>query len=100
MEREPKQPTLFEGGMLFDGETFDPALDEKRLKSLLGRVFEYMRKGEWHTLYEIKMNCKGSEAGVSARLRDLRKQRFGSYTVERRRVHKGLWQYRLKGAGK
>lgn len=80
---------------LFDGETYDPALDEDRLASLLGRVWAAMAKGGWWTLTRLRDQCGGSEASVSARIRDLRKRRFGSHFVERRRVVGGLWEYRL-----
>jgi hypothetical protein len=80
----------------FDGETFDPALDGKRLTSQLERVRELMKDGKWHSLAYISMDIGGSEASVSARLRDLRKVRFGGHTVERMRVKEGLWVYRLK----
>jgi hypothetical protein len=86
------QPTLF------DGATFDPALDGDRLRILLGRVYALMRDGEWRTLPAIAECCGGTEASVSARLRDLRKERFGAYRVERRRVapaEAGLFEYRL-----
>jgi hypothetical protein len=84
------------GPVSFDGRTFDPALDEERLKNLLGRVWNFMQGGGWHTLAEIQSKCGGTEASVSARLRDLRKERFGSYTIKRRRVSGGLWEYRME----
>lgn len=96
MNDDPKQPSLFDEPVYFDGETYDPALDKNRLKTLLGRVFDFMGDYRWHTLGEIQRSCGGSEAGVSARLRDLRKARFGSYTVHRKRVDEGLWVYQLK----
>jgi len=37
----------------------------------------------------------GSEASVSARLRDLRKAKFGAHTIERQRVSAGLFRYRM-----
>ena len=83
---------------VFDGVTYDPALDADRLRILLGRVYAFMRDGEWRTLAEIAAACGGTEASVSARLRDLRKERFGAYAVERRRVgqpDRGLFEYRL-----
>lgn len=81
----------------FDGSTCDPALDADRLETLLGRVLDLTSDGRWRTLREIAKSCGGSEASVSARLRDLRKARFGGYTVERRRVvgANGLWEYRV-----
>ena len=82
-------------GVYFDGVTYDPANDEKRLEKLLGRVWAFMGDRCWHTLAEIRAACGGSEASVSARLRDLRKERFGAYTIERRRQGKGLWVYRM-----
>ena len=39
---------------MMDGKTFDPALDFKRLEGLLGRVFQVMTDGKWHTLAGLK----------------------------------------------
>ena len=80
----------------FDGATYDPALDEDRLRTLLGRVYQYLRYGGWVTLHEVAECCGGSEAGVSARIRDLRKAKFGGYTIARRRVDGGLFEYRME----
>ena len=80
---------------MFGGETYDPALDGDRLRAQLARVKRLMRDGHWRTLADIAVVARGSEAGVSARLRDLRKQKFGGHTVERRRLFGGLHEYRL-----
>jgi hypothetical protein len=80
----------------FDGRTYEPALDHKRLTGQLGRVYETISDGIWRSLGELAMQADGTEASVSARLRDLRKPRFGSHTIDRRRVGtSGLFQYRL-----
>lgn len=79
----------------FDGETYNPARDEARLTSQLDRVYAVMTDGRWRYLSEIAERVDGSEASVSARLRDLRKPRFGGYTIERRYVADGLWEYRM-----
>ena len=82
----------------FGGATFDAHDDGERLASLLDRVRELMADGEWRTLREIAVECSGSEAGVSARLRDLRKPAFGGVEVERRRRGEpanGLHEYRV-----
>jgi hypothetical protein len=60
------------------------------------RVYKLMTDGAWHTLPELAKAVQGSEAGVSARLRDLRKARFGGHVVDKRRVEGGLWEYRLE----
>ena len=83
---------------LFDGDTFDLERDGQRLRTNLERVASLMGDGQWRTLAEIATATGGSEAGVSARLRDLRKARFGGFTVARRRRDGGLWEYRV-GAG-
>lgn len=82
---------------LFDGITYDHDEDGDRLVTQLRRVFQAMRPGQWWTLGKLAVQVGGSEAGVSARLRDLRKPKFGGYIVERRRVPggRGLWEYRL-----
>jgi hypothetical protein len=80
----------------FDGSTYDPALDGPRLGSQLASVHRALSDGSWWTLRDLALVCGGSEAGVSARLRDLRKSRFGGHEVERERVPgRGLWRYRL-----
>ena len=79
----------------FDGETYEPALDGARLSREYDRVFRLMRDGEWRTLADISEATGDPQASVSARLRDMRKPRFGSHTVERRRCGEGLFEYRL-----
>jgi hypothetical protein len=79
----------------FRGKTYEPAKDEARLKTQLERVRALCLDGRWRTLHEIAEAVHGSEAGVSARLRDLRRQRFGGFLVERRRVSGGLHEYKV-----
>lgn len=83
---------------MFDGWTYDPELDHDRLSTQLRRVLAVMVDGQWHTLSELADKAQGSEAGVSARLRDLRKEKFGSWDVERERLEpgkRGRFAYRL-----
>ena len=82
----------------FDGGTIDPAQDEARLTAQLQAVQAVMADGRWRTLRCIARRVNAPEASVSARLRDLRKERFGSWDVERRRVTRGqgLYEYRVK----
>lgn len=79
----------------FDGATFDPAQDGPRLSRQLAAVRTLMAYGEWRTLAEVAGAVGCSEASASARLRDLRKARFGGHMVERQRLTGGLYQYRL-----
>lgn len=80
---------------LFDGKTYDPDRDESRLAGQLLRVYELMRDGAWRTLADIAEQAQGSQASVSARLRDLRKKRFGAHRVERKSLGGGLFTYQL-----
>jgi len=87
----------------FDGITFNPKLDLERLNTQLARVYRAMRDGRWRTLAELRAvtGC-GSECALSARMRDLRKDKFGGYIVEGRRrgdTRAGLWEYRLGTPG-
>jgi len=79
----------------FDGETFSAARDGARLYAQLQRVWLVMRDAGWHTLRELAGKTGDPEGSVSARLRDLRKQKFGAHDIERRYVERGLWEYRL-----
>jgi hypothetical protein len=81
--------------MKFDGSTFVPSRDEVRLTGQVGRVWDCMIDGRWRTLRELAYCADGTESSVSARLRDLRKERFGSHVVERQYIQNGLFKYRL-----
>lgn len=78
-----------------DGATFDRDRDGARLNAQAQRVFDAMRDGEWHTPEELERLTGDNWASVSARARDFRKSRYGGFTVERRSVGHGLWEYRL-----
>lgn len=79
----------------FDGATYNPDRDSDRLAAQMLRVFEVMRDHRWHTLPDISARTADPEASVSARLRDLRKDRFGGHTILRRYVRRGLFEYQL-----
>ena len=78
----------------FDGETYDPIDDYDRLGKQMQRMIALMMDGDWYTLRMLADLVGGSEAGVSARIRDLRKRRFGCQTIERKRRAGGLYVYR------
>lgn len=84
----------------FDGETYDPMLDRDRLAKQLGRVFDALRAHQWLTLRELSGITRDPESSISARIRDLRKERFGGHTILRRRRDvpaRGIFEYRLQG---
>lgn len=87
--------------MPFDGDTYDSALDGERLLTQLDAVRRLMGAGRWWTLAELvvattqMIGKRATEASVSARLRDLRKSKFGGADVERERAGGGLFRYRL-----
>jgi hypothetical protein len=87
------------GEVMFDGDTFVQEADGVRLAGQLERVRGLMIDLKWRTLGEIAAAIgAGSEAAVSARLRDLRKQKFGGHVVNRRRrgeAKRGLFEYQL-----
>ncbi len=82
----------------FDGVTYDPAFDHGRLAKQLGRVYDALCAGEWLTLEEIHEQTADPHASISARIRDLRKRKFGGYDIQRRARgprEAGLFEYRL-----
>lgn len=82
----------------FDGSDYDPVLDHRRLTGQIHRVYSTMRDGAWRTLHEIHLATGDPESSISAQLRHLRKSRFGSHGVDKRRHgdrSDGLFEYRL-----
>lgn len=73
--------------------------DMPRLGEQLAAVADVMRGGSWYTIGQLHQilayrGIAASEAGISARLRDLRKPPL-QWTVERRRIAGGLFEYRV-----
>lgn len=88
----------------FDGATYVPKHDHERLTCQLGRVLYVLRDKRWRTLGEVaeaieeRCGCSDPEASISARLRDLRKPKFGGHEVHRRRrgeAKRGVYEYQL-----
>lgn len=83
----------------FDGATFDPARDGKRLTRQLDMVKQILRDKKPRTLDEIReeiwlhYGVRTTETGISARLRDLRKPKFGAAEVKSGRRTGGVWEY-------
>jgi hypothetical protein len=89
--------------MIFETQTFGPTYvrehDEHRLQTQLERVRAFMLKHQkYHTLAEIQTKTGDPAASISAQLRHLRKPKFGSFVVHKRRrgaAHHGIWEYRV-----
>ena len=96
----PEAPTNTQGVVDYphrDGSTYVHEKDGRRLAAQHHRVLAILRDGGWHTLAELSGTTKDPEASISARIRDLRKPRFGSYIVDRRRRDgRGQFEYRLR----
>lgn len=87
---------------LFDGRTYLPERDGKRLKSQLEAVRHVMSDGRWRTYADIHrelslLGIRATETSISARMRDLRKPKFGAYEVQSQCIDRdsGLWAYRM-----
>ncbi len=78
---------------LFDGRTFDPARDGKRLTRQLDMVKQILRDKKPRTLNEIREEIWLHYGVRAARLRDLRKPKFGAAEVKSGRRTDGVWEY-------
>lgn len=79
----------------FDGKTYVPKRDKKRLNEQYQRVFNLMQDGQWRTLQEIEDATGDPQSSIGARMRDFRKPKFGAHTVDRKYCGEGLFAYRL-----
>jgi len=96
--RPPAQQVLSEAAPApdFDGATYQRDRDHARLTGQLARVADALADGRWWTLAALAERTGDPEASVSARIRDLRKGRFGGYDVlAERATDGGTWRYRL-----
>jgi len=81
----------------FNGADYQHERDAPRLTAQIGRVYDAMKDGRWHTLEAIADMTGDPTPSVSAQLRHLRKPRFGSHIIERQHIGGGLYEYRLAG---
>lgn len=82
----------------FNGSDYEPINDDARLTGQLLRVFNCMKDGQWRTLSEIEAITNDPQASISAQLRHLKKERFGSHTINKQRRgdrKQGLFEYSL-----
>lgn len=79
----------------FVGSDYSPERDQSRLSAQHERIRELMLDGAWRTLGEIARITGDPEASVSAQLRHLRKEEFGSHTVNKRHISRGLYEYQV-----
>jgi len=93
---DPYNQTGINSGADFDGSTYVRSLDHVRLTGQLKRVHRAMSTGRWHSLHDLSLLSSVSELSIGARVRDLRKEKFGSHTVDQRRMSGGLYMYRLE----
>lgn len=90
-----QQPDLFTGTRpTFKGRTFSKEQDQVRLETALGRIRDALAAGGSFTLRELAEIGRCSEAGASARVRDLR--RLYGLRIQSSRVRGGLWTYSLE----
>ena len=87
-------------GADFDGDDIVQERDKPRLTRRLSLIYNYMKDGCWCDVREVAgyLAANGmwsSETSVSANIRNLRKDKFGGYTVERVHIAGGYYRYRL-----
>jgi hypothetical protein len=58
-------------------------------------VYSVLSRGGWWSLAELAEETGHPEASISARIRDLRKPKFGGYNVPGHRRTQGTWEYGL-----
>lgn len=80
------------------GPAYNEAIDGERIKKQHNHIKEYMltagKSDKWLTLSEIEGALGYPQASISAQLRHLRKEQFGSFIVnKRRRALRGTWEY-------
>lgn len=82
----------------FNGSDYCPALDDRRLRGQIKRIYYLMKDGRFRTLGEIGRLTGDPQASISAQLRHLRKKRFGENQVNKRprgERENGLFEYQL-----
>ena len=83
----------------FEGSDYKAEFDFKRLTGQIRRIFITMKDGQWRTLGEISATTGDGESSISAQLRNMRKERYGTHSILKRRrgePSNGLFEYKLE----
>lgn len=70
--------------------------DVIRLNKQQARVWAILKDEAWHTLPEIEERTGVPTQSISARIRDLRKVKYGEHTIHRESLGHGVFRYRLE----
>jgi hypothetical protein len=81
--------------MRFNGSDYNHDEDSQRLSNQYWDIYNLMRDGKCRTLQHISNITHHPPASISAQLRHMRKVRFGSNTVNKHHLGKGLYEYEL-----
>ena len=81
--------------LVFDGSDYVHEEDSSRLAKNHFKLKDLMSDNVFRTLGEISHITKIPEASVSAGLRNFRKERFGSHTLNKKYLENGLYSYQL-----
>jgi len=82
----------------FNGPEYEPEFDCARLTGQLLRIYNLMIDGKFRTLDEIHKITNDPHASISAQLRHLKKERFGSHILNKKSRgdrENGLWEYQV-----
>jgi len=63
----------------------------------LDRVQKILSDGRFHTLASIQSQTGDVQQSIASRIRDLRTEEFGGYTIKKKKVTDGVWAYRMVG---
>ena len=81
--------------MRCNGSDYNYDEDNQRLSNQYWDLYNLMRDGKRRTLNRIAIITGHPPASISAQLRHMRKVRFGSNTVNKHHLGKGLYEYEL-----
>lgn len=86
-----------------DDGTFDGESQPDRVARMgqMDRLYEVMKSGEWFSLAQLSAATRDPEASCSANFRSFRKEKHGSFQMDREKVSGRSYRYRMgaKGAG-
>lgn len=84
--------------MIFNGQDYNHKRDSQRLTHQFESIFKFMSDGVFRSLAEIEAHFeyRYPQSSISAQLRHMRKERFGSHKINKTYLGGGLYKYQLE----